>query len=188
MSDLADVYIKNNRADEGSAPFIGCYWDESDIVIRKSDDGVFSLEPIKQGQTNYIYVRITNLGPDIARNVVVSAKAVAFTHTAIIVDGHVHGTILLYPRDWTVANETHLEPNALITDFANLSPKATALAKFSLSPEQVDQIRSWETAGWHACIIAVVKCENDHEIPTGIHSWENNNLAHRNVSTIMANR
>jgi hypothetical protein len=80
--DLADVMIKDWPEDDGTEPSNPAgvtvwppgpnFWDTCDIVVRPVDDGLFNpLDPnssiLTSGQTNYLYVRITNLGPAPAR-------------------------------------------------------------------------------------------------------------------------
>lgn len=173
--DFADAYIKDNPADDGSVPFVGNFWSNSDIVVRQNDDSIFGYEPAKQGQTNYIYVRVTNLGPATARNVVVSVRAVPFA-----------GTQFVHPNDWTTIDATHIQPTAIPPSSFTLPPGATVDVKFSLSAAQVDFLYGWETGGWHPCLLAEVQCDNDYGTPVGVHTWLNNDLAQRNISTVSA--
>ncbi len=171
--DFADVYIKDNPVDDGSVPFVGNFYSNSDIVVRQHDDSIFSYEPARRGQPNYIYVRVTNLGPATARNVTVSVRAVPFA-----------GTEFIYPYDWTTVNATHISPTPVGPTSFNLAPGATVDAKFSLSALQVDDLYGWETTGWHPCLLAGVQCNNDYGVPIGVHTWQDNNLAQRNISTL----
>lgn len=171
--DFAEAFIKDNPADTGSVPFSGNFWGNSDIVVRQNDDTIFSYEPAMQGQKNYIYVRVNNLGPAEARNLVVSVRAVPFVSTEFV-----------YPSDWTTVDATHIQPTAMSTNFPSLPVGATVDAKFRLSKQQVDILYGWETSGWHPCLLAEVTCENDYGTPVGIRTWLNNNLAQRNISTV----
>jgi hypothetical protein len=171
--DFAEAFIKDNPADTGSVPFSGNFWGNSDIVVRQNDDTIFSYEPAMQGQKNYIYVRVNNLGPAEARNLVVSVRAVPFVSTEFV-----------YPSDWTTVDATHIQPTAMSTNFPSLPVGATVDAKFRLSKQQVDILYGWETSGWHPCLLAEVNCENDYGTPVGIRTWLNNNLAQRNISTV----
>jgi hypothetical protein len=173
--DFADAYIKDNPADDGSVPFSGNFYGNSDILVRQSDDNVFSYQPAKRGQTNYIYVRVTNLGPATARNINVSVRAVPYT-----------GTQFVYPNDWTTVDATHIQPTGILTSFATLASGANTIAKFSLSAAQVNDLYGWETGGWHPCLLTEARCDNDYGRPVGVHTWENNNLAQRNISTVPA--
>jgi subtilisin family serine protease len=171
--DFADVCIKDHPSDDGTVPFTaGNFWDESDIVVRKTDDNTFSYQKAERGQTNYIYVRVTNLGPATARNVRVSVRAVPYP-----------GTEFVYPGDWTAVDATHILPTDIHPSLGNLAAGATGIAKFSLIAAQVDQLYGWELALYHPCLLAEVQCDNDYGTPVGFHTWLNNNLAQRNIST-----
>ena len=171
--DFADVYIKDNPLDDGSVPLVGNFWSNSDIVVRQNDNGIFGYEPARREQTNYIYVRVTNLGPATARNVVVSVRAVPFA-----------GTEFIYPNDWTAVDMTHIQPTAIPPSSFTLPPGATVDVKFSLSAAQVDSLYGWETGGWHPCLLAEVQCDNDYGTPVGVRTWLNNDLAQLNISTV----
>lgn len=171
--DFADAYIKDNSADVGSVPFSGTFWDNSDIVVRQTDDNIFAYQPAMQGQKNYIYVRVRNLGPAEARNVVVSVRAVPFVSTEFV-----------YPPDWTTVDSTHIQPADLLANFSSLPAGTSVDAKFRLSVPQVNDLYGWETTGWHPCLLAEVHCDNDYGTPVGIRTWLNNNLAQRNISTV----
>ncbi len=174
--DFADIHIKDNPADTGIVPFTaGPFWNSSDIVVRQNDDGIFAYEPAKQGQKNYIYVRVTNRGPADARNVNVSVRAVPFVSTEFV-----------HPADWTTVDATHIEPTDLLASWTTLPSGATVDAKFRLSKEQVDFLYGWESSGWHPCLLAQAQCDNDYGTAVGLHSWENNDLAQRNISTVLA--
>jgi len=93
--NFADVHIKDSPLDNGQLPFrAGRFWDNSDIVVRNSDDGIFEHESAVRGRDNYIYVCVTNLGPAAAHNVNVRLIAVPFS-----------GTEFVFPEDWTAGPE-----------------------------------------------------------------------------------
>jgi subtilisin family serine protease len=171
--DFADAYIKDNPADTGSVPFAGNFWGDSDIVVRQNDDNIFSYESAKQGQKNYIYVRVSNLGPATARNLVVSLRAVPFVSTEFIC-----------PSDWTAVDASHIQPTDVLTSFASLPAGGTVDAKFRLSKAQVDVLYGWKTTGWHPCLLAAVECDNDYGGSVGVRTWLSNNLAQRNISIV----
>jgi hypothetical protein len=176
--DFADVYIKDNPADDGRMPFFGNFWDDSDIIVRQIDDLVFKKpdDPVKKGKPCHLYVRVTNLGPAKARNVQVSLRAVPFA-----------GTQFVYPNDWKGVVPNSVQPKCIATVQNPLDPGKTDLARFSLTAVQVDQLFGWESKSWHPCLLAEVTCDNDYNVtPTGgAHTWESNNLAQRNLTNIM---
>ena len=188
--NFADVHIKDSPLDNGQLPFrAGRFWDNSDIVVRNSDDGIFEHESAVRGRDNYIYVCVTNLGPAAAHNVNVRLIAVPFS-----------GTEFVFPEDWTAGPEflriggypTHIEPVRIISHFDSIDPpgffsESTAIAKLKLTSSQVNTLYGWESERkLHPCLLAQVSSENDYGAAstemTGMHSWESNNLAQRNVS------
>jgi carboxypeptidase T len=171
----ADVYIKDNVDDTGQVPYQGVFWDNSDIFVRQNDDNTLAYQQARQGQTNYVYVRVTNIGPSKTRDVRVAARAVRYP-----------GTEFVYPSDWTVVDANHLEPTAIVNTFSNIAIGGFVIAKFSLSPSQVDQLWGWQSGGWHPCLLAQVVGCNDYVSPAGVHVWEDNNLAQRNISILSA--
>ena len=173
METHADVYIKDNVNDTGIVPYVGSFWDNSDVIVRQSDDKVFTYQPARRGQTNYIYVRVTTLGPSNAQDVRVTARAIRYP-----------GTEFVYPYDWTTVDATHLEPTAIVNTFSNIPSGNTRIAKFSLSSAQVNVLWGWQSGGWHPCLVAEVEGCNDYGSPAGVHVWENNNLGQRNLSVV----
>lgn len=170
--DAADAYIKDNPADIGRVPSTGIFYNNSDIVVRQSDDGTFQHQPLKKDQTNYIYVKIHNLGPAAAKDVKVTMRAAPYA-----------GTEFVYKQDWTAVNPLRIEPNGIATGFPNIAPGASATAKFSMDPGMVDKLHGWKAAKWHPCLLARVQCVND-DADIGVHTWQNNNLAQRNLTQI----
>lgn len=171
----ADVYIRDSAADTGALPSVGAFWDSPDIVVRQSDDGVMTYEPAKRGQTNYIYVRVTNRGPAAAAAVDVTLRAVRYP-----------GTEFVYPLDWTAVDADHLLPTPMVTSWGGLAPGASALAKFSLSAAQVDALWGWEGAHYHPCLLAQAVGCDDYAAAVGVHVWESNNLGQKNISVVDA--
>ena len=174
--DFADVYIKDHPDDDGSVPFSGNFYGHSDIVVRHEDDDVFEHEPARQNWTNYIYVRVTNLGPAVARNVTVSVCAAPYVRTEFV-----------YPDDWVVTEGTQVGATPIEASFEEVlvGEDEAVIAKFSLSASQIDVLYGWEMGHWHPCLLAEVRCENDYgAISEGVRAWENNNLAQRNITTV----
>lgn len=183
--DLADVFIKDSLDDIGSEPSAGIFHETSDIVVRPSDDGVF--EPgnflsslITPGRDNVLYVRVTNNGPAVARNVTVEARIVPFVATQFEFD------------DWIADNPTHLKPSPLTpgsTTFASISPgpAGAVIAKFMITEAQVSALMSFTG---HPCLLAKAVCANDYAFVNvqpdapGITVTRLNNLAQRNVSVV----
>ncbi|WP_325586810.1 hypothetical protein [Puia sp.] len=105
--DFADVLIKDYPADTGAEPSTppgGDFRDFADIVVRPMDDNVFDpsvlaqAEDVQRGQENYIYVQVTNNGPNAARNLVVNVRVTPYVGTEFVA------------VDWTEVDATHVEP------------------------------------------------------------------------------
>jgi hypothetical protein len=180
----ADVVIRDHLADNGSLPSNPedeVFWDSPDIGIKREDDGVFGHDgAMIRGQTNYVYVQVTNLGPAQARDVTVRCRAVSFSSTEFE-----------YPRDWESAEDAgedgwYVDATAIEGTFSSIAVDGSALARFELSAEEVHRLHNWETSGGHPCILAQVRCTNDYnEAVPGHNVWSSNNLAQKNVSTTL---
>jgi murein tripeptide amidase MpaA len=171
----ADVYVRDNAADTGSVPSTGPFWASPDVVVRQTDDGVVAYEPAKRGQKNWLYVQLTNRGPNTTREVRVSARAVRFP-----------GTEFVYPHDWTTIDSTHFAPTPITASFTAVPSGATRVAKFELSTAQVNALWGWQSGGWHPCLLAAADGCTDFGSPAGPHVWQNNNLGQRNISIVPA--
>jgi hypothetical protein len=182
----ANVIIKDSPADLGVEPFTGAnFWDFSDIVVRITDDNVFApADPlqsknVERGQPNYIYVRVSNQGPQEARNVIVSTRITPYV-----------GTQFVYPQDFTVVDAMHVAPAPVLASFASIPAGATVIAKFRIEAAQTETLYGWVAgAGWHPCLLAVVQAENDFAFSTLPLTASpvvprSNNLAQRNLSVI----
>ena len=186
--DFADVSIGDWWGDTGSEPSSppgGNFWTYSDIAVRITDDGVFAPEDpaksssIERGQTNYLYVRVRNHGPAVARNVVVDARVVAYV-----------GTEFVYPLDWTATDAQHVAPTPVTASFASIPAGGQEIAKFTISASQVEGVWGWVSGhSWHPCIVAVANAANDYAFASastagGALITRRNNFAQRNVSVI----
>lgn len=186
--DFADSMIKDWSGDDGTEPSTppgGNFWSFSDIVVRISDDNVFNpsdpaqSKHVERGQTNYIYVRVTNNGPNAARNVSVNIRITPYV-----------GLQFVYPNDWNLVDALHVNPTSIINNFANIPPGGTEIAKFSVTAAQVENLWGWENANpWHPCLLAEVISDNDYAYQSADLSFGNivlrkNNFAQRNLSVI----
>lgn len=182
--DFSDLMIRDWTGDTGvepSSPSGNNFWSYSDIVVRISDDNVFvpgdpaQSKHLEIGQTNYLYIRVKNNGPRVARNVVVDARLTAYV-----------GTQFVYPHDWTVSDATHLSPTPVTASFASIPAGGEEIAKFTISAAQVDILAN---ENWHPCMVASVSADNDFAFDTASFSGSpvvvhRNNLAQRNLSLI----
>lgn len=182
--DHAGVMIRDWAGDVGAEPSnppAGNFWNYSDLVVRINDDDVFmpgdptQSKNLEIGQTNFLYVRVRNLGPREARDVVVSARIVPYV-----------GTQFVYPNDWTAVDATHLSPTPMTATFPVIASGAEEIAKFSISAAQVEILFSED---WHPCVVALVTAENDYAFATSAFTdnpvvARRSNLAQRNLTLI----
>jgi hypothetical protein len=184
--DFADVMIRDWQGDTGVEPSTaGNFWDFSDIVVRITDDDVFNpanasqSKNVERGQTNYIYVRVTNKGPREARNVTVNVRITPYV-----------GLQFVYPADWTTIDAMHVAPTAITGSVAAIPAGGDVIVKFSISAAQVESLYGWETnQPWHPCLLAQVTAGNDYAYATADLSFGNivvrkNNFAQRNLTVI----
>ncbi len=184
--DFADVMIRDWQGDNGEEPSTaGNFWDFSDIVVRVTDDDVFNpgnasqSKSVERGQTNYIYVRVTNNGPREARNVAVNIRITPYV-----------GLQFVYPGDWTLIDAMHVAPTAITGSIAAIPSGGEVIAKFSISAAQVEDLYGWQTDHpWHPCLLAEVTADNDYAYATADLSFGNivvrkNNFAQRNLTVI----
>jgi hypothetical protein len=92
-ASLADVYIRDNRDDEGETPSEGNRFNSPDIWLRHNDDGQEGHQTARFGETNWLYVRAWNLGPQVATGVS------ATLYQAPVSPG-------IWPEDWQALGET----------------------------------------------------------------------------------
>ena len=171
----ADVYIRDNVGDTGAVPSGGVFWESPDIVVRQHDDNVFSYEPAKRNQDNYVYVRVTNLGPASATGVQVTLRAVRYP-----------GTEFVFPFDWTAVDADHVAPTAIGASWPSIPAGGSQIAKFTLSAVEVETLYGWDAANFHPCLLADVRGCNDYGAPVGAHVWQDNNLGQKNISVVDA--
>jgi hypothetical protein len=186
--DFADVMIKDWSGDDGtepSTPPSNNFWSYSDIVVRITDDNVFEPDDpakskhVERGQTNYIYVKVTNNGPQDARNVVVDFRITPYV-----------GLQFIYPVDWSLEDSMHVKPTPVSATFATIASGAFVIAKFTISSAQTDTLYGWQYVNpWHPCLLAVVTSDNDYAFTSSDLSFGNlvlrkNNIAQRNLSVI----
>ena len=187
--DFADVFIRDWPGDQGrepSTPPSGDYWCCSDIVVRPADDDDFSPDDpslsseLVPGQQNWIYVRVVNRGPRVARDVEVNLRVTPWL-----------GVDFAYPSDWVANDDGHIQPAPAVAGshrVDNLAVNDEFTAKFVLTADQVDEITAM--AGGPS-ILAEVSCENDYAWATASTAnpgllTRRNNLAQRNVSVVSA--
>lgn len=185
--NLADLMVRDYPADTGeepSSPPGGNYWRYSDIVVRITDDNVFVPDDpskssnVERGQTNYLYVRVTNNGPREAVDVTVDARITPWV-----------GTQFVYPDDWMLTDVMHVAPTPVTASFASIPVGGSEIAKFEISSGQVEDLWGWVSGNsWHPCLLARVLGDNDYTFQSAMPGTgvvpRHNNLAQRNLSVI----
>ncbi|MFT5823237.1 MAG: subtilisin family serine protease [Crocinitomix sp.] len=186
--NFADVMIKDWASDDGTEPSTppgGNFWTFSDIVVRPQDDSIFLpyntnlARQVERGQTNYIYVKVTNNGPRPASTVNVNFRITPYV-----------GAQFVYPQDWTLIDAMHVAPTSLVNNFALIPAGGEVIAKFSVTAAQVETLWGWQTANpWHPCLLAEVDSDNDYARQTSDLSFGNvvlrkSNFAQRNLTVV----
>ena len=175
LAKHSDVFVRDNASDTGAPGSTNPFWESPDIVIRHTDDGVFAHEDPVMGQDNFLYVRVTNRGPNTSGELKVSARVAAFA-----------GTEFLFPHDWTAQDATHLAGTPIADTFSGIAVGDSRIARFRLTAAQVATLGSWQANGWHPCLLAEVDCVTDFAASGGTRVWNNNNLGQRNISVMPA--
>ncbi|WP_439483478.1 S8 family serine peptidase [Cyclobacterium plantarum] len=186
--DFSDVMIKDWSGDDGSEPSTppsNNFWSYSDIVVRINDDDVFNpndpaqSKNVERGQANFIYVQVTNNGPNEARNVEVDFRITPYV-----------GLQFVFPDDWTLEDAMHVSPTPVAASFPSIAAGASVIAKFTISADQTDTLYGWQYLNpWHPCLLAIVTSDNDYPFISSDLSFGNlvlrkNNIAQRNLSVI----
>ncbi|HUF48168.1 MAG TPA: S8 family serine peptidase, partial [Vicinamibacterales bacterium] len=184
--DLGDVMIADWPRDTGvepSAPPGGNFYSRSDVVLRPAGDDTFSPDSdaasrLERGADHEVAVRIRNVGPAAARDVLVDVRATPFV-----------GLEFLYPDDWTLEDPLHVRPAPIDSPtLATLARGDTEIVRFGLTAAEVETLAGWSDAGWHPCLLAMTRAENDYAFATAPDGrnlvTRRNNLAQRNLTVI----
>jgi hypothetical protein len=95
-ASLADVYIRDNVDDAGETPSEGNKFNSPDIWLRYNDDGQEGHQIARPGETNWLYVRAWNLGPQVATGV----SATLYQALA---------SPSIWPEDWQTLGEAEFD-------------------------------------------------------------------------------
>jgi len=157
----ANLIIKDYPEDAGQEPSTppgGNFWTYSDIVILKNLTTPIPFNPtdlttaqIEYGQTNYLCVRVRNIGTDPATNVVVHAQLAAYVGLEFT------GT------DYRGENNDlqHITPNPVNNTITTLAPGATLIATFEITKEMTHRVKDWHTNHpWHPCALAYITADH----------------------------
>jgi hypothetical protein len=153
-----DLYLRDATDDTGDTPYAWTFWNSPDVWIRNLEDGGTSHQNPEYGQDNWLYARVHNRGSAAARSFVVGFKINTWA-----------GTQFVYPGNWF--------PLTAATIGFDLPPFSSQVVKARWPKEDVPPV------GTHGCLLAVVYNPNDPPA-SGIHVWEDNNLAQRNLTIV----
>ena len=194
----ADVYIRDSSTDVGTVPSPGNHWEYVDLIVRRQPDGNVTFvneDLLADGMTNhYIYAKVTNNGPNKARNVMLAAKVANWPPLNAL-----PGTEFRYPQDW-YADDWNGSP--LHTDLGTSAPVDINFP----SATQILGPVTWpaalipnQTTWHHPCLLIEVLADNNDSdggplnIPVpaegnknacnyGSYFWGSNNITQRNLS------
>ena len=191
----ADVLIRENLGDNGTVPAVGHFWDSPDIWVRNlspATEGAAALpanyttpgptQDVETSHDNYIYVRVKNIGPVATSDFYVR---IYLTHFA--------GTEFVYPDNFVPTNHPGqplplpLVPGTYLigeVQYSALAPNATDIVNVvwpqaAIPPQNV--MVGGMNVHWHPCLLVEVSPQ-DGPLPSGMHVWDNNNLAQKNVT------
>jgi Subtilase family len=191
--DFADVMIKDHPLDDGTEPFDYPNplpkVDLADIVIRPRDDVRTNQDfdfwranvhtHLVNGQENFLYVRLTNNGPNTARNVNVTTWLVAPEHAGRM-PNPLTDTIRSYHR-------IPLLKTTLPIHSFSLAANASTMVTYVVSAKDI----SWMKENWTPppIVQAVVSAENDYAFETASKNGpgliiRRNNLAAARLSIV----
>lgn len=154
-----DIWLRDHASHSGDDLWSGAFWDSPDLWVRTQDDNGSAHQDPEYGQDNYFYARVRNRS---------AAQAVEHFVVTFNVKSFA-GTQFSYPNDF-------LPCIAAVAGF-NLAPGETRIVKQRWPNEAVPP------AGTHACLLAALICRGEHPV-TGLHVWEHNNLAQKNLTVV----
>lgn len=193
----SDVYIRDSSSDTGTVPSPGNHWEAPDLIVRWQQDGNATfVDQGLQGPTqndHYVYGRVTNLGPNTAKNVTLAVAVANWPQLAGL-----PGTEFRYPQDWYPGDwdTPGLQANRLWlgeSPAVDINSGQTKILGPVVWPK--DQIPAQGT--WHPCLLADVRADNNDSAggtngcdidadadPCGYGSyfWGNNNACQRNLT------
>ena len=150
-----NLWMRDDPSHTGGEAWGGTFWDSPDLWIRNDDDDLATHEPPRELSDNWFYARVRNQG-GIARHFIVAFHVRQWA-----------GTQFVYPNDFL--------PCISATGGFDLEPYETRVVKAQWPAAQVPP------AGTHGCLLAAVIARDDHPIG-GLHIWEDNNLAQKNLT------
>ncbi|HSK17690.1 MAG TPA: S8 family serine peptidase [Longimicrobiales bacterium] len=194
-----DIMVRENLADVGTVPSGGVIWNSPDIWVRNTDPaiegaaglpaGYGSLPPHQApiaGQMNWLYGRFRNIGTDAAldfwvRLYLTHWPGAEFTYPTSFIPTPRPGAAVpspLLPGTYLIGEVKYSGLAAGASDVVSV-PWPAAL----IPPETV--VVGASTVQWHPCLLLEIS-PHDGPTPSGIHVWDDNNLAQKNISIVYA--
>ncbi len=193
----ADLYTRDSSSDVGDVPSPGFHWEAPDLVVRRQPDGDTTFvneDLLRDGVTDhYVYGRVTNRGPNDARNVKLAVTVGNYPSL-----NGLPGAEFRYPQDWYQGdwNTPALQANHLFLGESapvHLANGATRI----IGPVVWPAAQIPPPASWHPCLLAEARADNNDSAggPNGCdidadpdpcvygsYFWGNNNICQRNLS------
>ncbi|HEV8695788.1 MAG TPA: S8 family serine peptidase [Lysobacter sp.] len=191
-----DMVVRDNLADTGTVASAGAFWNSPDIWCRRLSPGADPSalpanyatagphqDPLR-GQPNWVYARVRNNGTEASldawvRFSITHWPGMEFTYPASFQPTNGPGDPLPVP----MTPGTYFIGEAKVTGIA---PGAEQIVNVEwptgLIPP-VDVMTASGTVHWHPCLLVEIT-PHDGPTPSGIHVWDDNNLAQKNISIV----
>jgi subtilisin family serine protease len=192
----SDIVVRDNLADTGLVPAPGTFWLSPDVWVRNrrpaidgaaAHPGGYDENPPHEnpvaGQDNWVYVRCKNVGSEPSSEFYIRAYISQYP-----------GLEFVYPEDF-IPVRPHKNPFGLFVPHTHL---INEIHHPGLQPGKIETIEmEWAahlvplqeveldgvTVAWHPCLLVEIS-PHDGPPPSGVHVWDNNNLAQRNISIV----
>jgi hypothetical protein len=195
-----DLVIRENLADTGAVPSGGAFWDSPDVWIRNlgpAVEGVAALpstysdlpphQNARAGQDNWVYVRTRNIGTFNSDDFYIRAYITQWAGPEFVYPDDFIPTSRpsdpipspLVPGTYLIGEIRHTALAAGANDILNIRWPAALIP-----PETV--MLGGGTVRWHPCLLVEIS-PHDGSTATGIHVWDNNNLAQKNITIVYMN-
>jgi subtilisin family serine protease len=193
-----DMVVRDVIGDTGAVPSPGpTFWESPDLWVRQRDpasDGAAALPATygdppphqnpKSGQDNYVYVRLKNVG---------SRRSHDFYIRVYV--AHYAGTEFVYPDNFIPTSRPGAAPLPPVV------PGTYLIGRVHVSSLDRGAVDTWHvrwpaalvppetvmlngsSVHWHPCLLVEVS-PHDGPAATGVHVWDRNNLAQRNVTVL----